>query len=617
MLTLNTRKKTICNRCLPVLSSLLLSKVLSSQSATQVQHQQSSVFCDYDSLLKSCIYRKLIGPGKQIHARLCVSGYGFNFVTCKKLINLYCVCGSLIDARQMFDRIPKRDIFLWNVLIRAYAWNGPYDIAISLYYQMIEHGLAADKFTFPFVLKACSALAAIKPGREIHEHIRRSGLENNIFVGAALIDMYAKCGLVDSARDVFDKMQERDVVLWNSMVAAYLYNGRPEESLSLCREMCSFNIRPSEGTVVTTISTSADMAALPHGRQLHAVSWRLGFCSDKVNTALLDMYAKCGSVRSARNMLRIIKVRTIVAWNTMINGYAMLGFADEALDLFDQMRKGQILPDHITFVGVLSACSRGGLLDEGWKFFNSMRTDHGIEPTVQHYTCMVDLLGRCGKLDEAHDFILKMKVGPDSGVWGALLNACKIRGNADLAEVAMEKLIALEPLDASNYVILSNLYAQAGKWDKVTNLRSLMINGGIKKTVGYSSIEVKNNVHAFISGDTSHVDNDKIYEELKRVEGLIREVGYSPNTESVFHDVEDDEKDDLVGSHSERLAICYGLISTSPGTRMLITKNLRVCEDCHVAIKLISRVTKREITVRDVNRYHHFKDGSCSCGDYW
>lgn len=544
-------------------------------------------------------------------------GLGFDLFLATKLVNFYSVCDSLRNAHLLFDRIPRSNLFLWNVLIRGYAWNGPYEAAISLYHQMLEYGLAPDNFTFPFVLKACSALSAIEEGRNIHEHAIRTGWETDVFVGAALIDMYAKCGCVRSAREVFDKIEERDAVLWNSMLAAYSQNGHPDESLALCSEMALAGLRPTEATLVTVISASADIAALPQGKELHGFSWKHGFESnDKVKTALVDMYAKCGSVKVARNLFERLKEKRVVSWNAIITGYAMHGHANEALDLFEEMKE-KSLPDHITFVGVLAACSHGGLLDEGWIFFESMVRDYRIVPTIQHYTCMVDLLGHCGRLDEAYNLIMQMRAMPDSGVWGALLNSCKIHGNVELGEVALEKLIELDPDDSGNYVILSNIYAQAGKWEGVARLRKLMIDRGIKKGTAYSWIEVKNKVYAFLSGDTSHPDSDAIYTELKRLEGRMKEAGYVPDTGSVFHDVEDDEKTNMVCSHSERLAIAFGLISTPPRTRLLITKNLRVCEDCHVAIKFISKITEREITVRDVNRYHHFEDGICSCGDYW
>lgn len=571
----------------------------------------------YASLLQSCIVRKSIKPGKQLHAHLFQMGIGFNTILATKLVHLYCNCDSLINAHHLFDRISKGNSFLWNVLIRGYAWNGPYEVAISLYHGMLDHGLIPDRYTFPLVLKACAALSAIEQGRKIHEQVIHSGCETDVYVGAALIDMYAKCGCTGSALQVFNKIKVRDAVLWNSMLAAYAQNGHADESLGLCREMAFTCLRPTEATLVTVISATADIAVLPLGRELHGFSWRHEFESnDKVKTALLDMYAKSGSVKTARTLFEQLTDKRVVSWNAMITGYAMHGHAAEALDLFIKMRE-EARPDHITFVGVLGACSRGGLLNNGWMYFDLMVREYRIDPTVQHYTCMVDLLGHCGQLNVAYNLIMQMKVPVDAGVWGALLNSCKIHGNLELGELALEKLIQLEPHDAGNYVILSNMYAQAGNWEGVTRLRKLMVDNGIKKSIACSWIEVKNKVHAFLSGDTSHGYSDAIYAELKRLGRLMKEAGYVPDTGSVFHDVENDEKTRMVCSHSERLAIAFGLISTQPGTRLLITKNLRVCEDCHIAIKFISRITEREITIRDVNRYHHFKDGICSCGDYW
>ncbi|KNA16553.1 hypothetical protein SOVF_088100 [Spinacia oleracea] len=573
---------------------------------------------DYASILKSCIAQRAILPGKQIHAQICVSGLALNVGLATKLVDLYCNCNVLVYAHQLFDKMPKSNLFLWNVLIRGYAWDGPYQVALSLYYELLDHGLAPDNFTFPFVLKACSALLAIKEGREIHEHAIRAGWESDVFVGAALIDMYAKCGNIESARGVFDKIVRRDVVLWNSMLSAYSQNGNPEGALNLCSEMAFASQRPTVATLVTVISASADIAALPQGREIHGFSWRQGFSAqEKVKTALVDMYAKCGSVTVARRVFEGLQEKRVVAWNAIVSGYAMHGYFVDAINLFEEMIRLGYTPDHITFVGVLSACRHGRLLDDGWKYFDQMKEEYLIAPTVQHYTCMVDLLGHTGRLKEAHNLIMEMKVTPDSAVWGSLLNACKIHGNVELGELALDKIIELEPNDSGNYVILSNIYAQAGQWDGVARVRRLMIDRGIKKSIACSWIEVKNEVHAFLSGDTSHPMCDAIYAELERLTGLVTDAGYAPTTGTVFHDVEDDEKTGMVCSHSERLAIAFGLISSQPGTRLLITKNLRACEDCHVFIKFVSKVTQREIIIRDVNRYHHFKDGVCSCDDHW
>lgn len=508
---------------------------------------------------------------------------------------------------------------MWNILIRAYAWSGPFETAIGLYYGLLDHGLMPDNFTFPFVLKACSALSDLTAGREIHEMAVRTRWDSDVFVAAGLIDMYAKCGRVEDARRVFDGVEGRDAVVWNSMIGAYSQNGYPSESLALFKEMVREGFRPTVATLVTAVSAVADSAALPRGREIHGFSWRRGFEGDNnVNTALVDMYAKSGWVKVARNVFEKLGERRVVSWNAMICGFAMHGHGDEALALFNDMREeGRAVPDHITFVGVLSACSHAGLLEEGRKFFDMLVSGYSIKPTVQHYTCLIDLLGHSGQLEEAYRLIQEMPMKVDAGVWGALLNGCKIHRNVELGELALEKLIELEPNDAGNYVHLSNIYAQAGKWEGAARVRKLMTERGLKKEVACSWIEVKNKVHAFLVGDQSHSCSEEIYRELDRLEGLMEEAGYVVDTVPVFHDVDDDEKKNLIRSHSERLAIAFGLISTPPGTRLLVTKNLRVCEDCHGVIKFISKIMNREIIVRDVNRYHHFKDGQCSCRDYW
>ncbi|KAL4204934.1 hypothetical protein AMTRI_Chr01g112170 [Amborella trichopoda] len=574
----------------------------------------------YSSLLQDCVYQKAIKPGKQIHARLLQMGFGYDPILATKLVNLYAIyCDSLPFARKLFDKIPKRNIFLWNVLIRGYAWNGPLEEALNLYYDLLKLGLKPDNFTLPFVLKACSGLTAVKAGEEIHEHAIMIGWASDIFVGAALIDMYAKCGIVGKSREVFDSMHKRDVVVWNSMIAAYGQNGYPLGALNLCREMAASGVRMvTVATLVTILSASASHGAMGMGREIHGHAWRHGFDGqDKVRTALIDMYAKCGLVRVARRLFDGLSEKRVISWNAMIAGYGMHGHACEAMAMFDEMKKSAAEPDHVTFVGVLSACSHGGMINEGQGIYDSMTRDYGIEPRVEHYTCMISLLGHSGRLQEATDLILGMPVKPDSGIWGALLSSCKLHNNVVLGELALEKLIELEPDDAGNYVLLSNLYAQTGNWEGVAKMRLLMKEKGLKKSIACSWIEFKGKVHAFLAGDISHPKSDEIYMELETLGGLMKQLGYVVDTGSVFHDVEDDEKSSMVCSHSERLAIGFGLISTGLGSSLLVTKNLSVCNDCHTWIKFVSKIAEREIVVRDVNRYHHFKDGSCSCGDYW
>jgi pentatricopeptide repeat protein len=302
----------------------------------------------------------------------------------------------------------------------------------------------------------------------------------------------------------------------------------------------------------------------------------------------------------------------------MISGYAMHGYANEVFKLFEEMKHSGIRADHITLVGVLSACSRAGLVDEGYEYFNCMSNYYNITPVMEHYSCMVDLLGRAGRLEEALDFINNMPIKPDASVWSCLLGACRIHNNIELGELAAEHVFELDSKNAGNYVLLSNIYAAAGRWDDIERVRKLMKDRGVKKTPGYSWIKVDKQVHAFLVGDRSHPQMQEIYMELERLSSEMKMAGYVANTRFVLNDVKEEEKEQiLLNHHSEKLAIAFGLLNTPPGTTIRVVKNLRVCGDCHTATKFISKIVAREIVVRDANRYHHFKDGQCSCCDYW
>jgi pentatricopeptide repeat protein len=301
----------------------------------------------------------------------------------------------------------------------------------------------------------------------------------------------------------------------------------------------------------------------------------------------------------------------------MIVGYGMHGYGENALKVFYQMQLENMKPDHITFVGVLSACTHAGLLDEGLQYFDIMKRDYSISPRVEHYACIVDLLGRAGNLQEAYDFIKEIPFEPGPVVWGGLLGACRIHSNVELGECVAKLLFEIEPNNASNYILLSNIYAEAGRWQDVAKVRMTMKEKGLKRRPGCSWIKVKNRVHAFHAGDTSHPQWEKIYAMLEILARQVKDAGYMPNTRFALHDIEEEEKEYLLCSHSEKLAIAFGLINTCPGTPLHIINNLRMCGDCHSVTKFISRIVEREMIVRDANRFHHFKDGLCSCGDYW
>lgn len=335
-----------------------------------------------------------------------------------------------------------------------------------------------------------------------------------------------------------------------------------------------------------------------------------------VGTSLIDMYSKCGRVEMARKAFDHMKEKNVKSWTAMIAGYGMQGQATEALEVLYEMIRVGIKPNYITFVSILTACSHAGLVKEGWHWFNSMNHEFGVEPGVEHYACMVDLLGHTGHLSEAYDLIKGMKVTPDSVVWGSLLGACRIHKNVELGEISARKLFELDPSNYGYYVLLLNIYADAGMWGDVERMRILMKNGGMVKPPGFSLVELKGKVHIFLVGDREHPEQEKIYEYLEKLTTKLPEFGYIPNMTSVLHDINEEEKEMTLRVHSEKLAVAFGILYSAPGTTIQVIKNLRVCGDCHTVIKLISKIVNREIVVRDSKRFHHFRKGLCSCGDY-
>ncbi|CAH9080293.1 unnamed protein product [Cuscuta europaea] len=329
------------------------------------------------------------------------------------------------------------------------------------------------------------------------------------------------------------------------------------------------------------------------------------------------MYAKCGNVRDARLVFDTLNERDLVSWNAMVSGYSMHGLGSEALKIFETMRSMDIKPNTLTFVGVLSACSNTGSLDLGEMYFSSMRDHYGIEPSVEHYTCMVSLLGRLGHLDRAVKMIEEIPFEPSIMIWRALLGACVLHHNVELGRTAAERVLEMDPLDNSTYVLLSNIYATAKKWGNVSFVRKSMKKKHIKKEPGLSWVENQGMVHYFSVGDVSHPDIKLIHAMLEWFNLKSKADGYVPNLDSVLLAVEDDEKAQLLWVHSERLALAFALIRTPQSSPIRIIKNLKICMDCHAAIKIISALVHREIIIRDINRYHHFQDGICSCGDYW
>eukprot|EP01018_Ginkgo_biloba_P018484 Gb_38129 [translate_table: standard] len=569
------------------------------------------------SVLQACGQLGALQQGKLIHDYTIRAGLCDVFLG-TALVDMYAKCGCVETARKVFDRMSKRDVVLWNTMISGYCQNGHTNETLTLFNEMQRAKVKPNSVTMVSLLQACAHSGALQQGIWIHEYIIQSGFESDVIVGNSLIDMYANCGRVEVAHELFEKMPKRDVVSWNAMISGYVENGHTTKALLVFSQMQLADINPNSVTLLSVLQACIYVAALQQGKWIHGYIIRNGFESNVfLENSLLTMYAKCGNIRIARHIFDKMTERGVVSWNAMIAAYGIHGQGKDALALYAQMEQRAMKPDDITFVGLLNACSHAGLVEEGWNYFDCMSRNYGIRPRLEHYACMVDLLGRAGQLSEAHNFINKMPLEPDACVWGALLGACRIHSNIELGERVAEHLFAMEPENAGYYVLLSNIYAAAGKWNDVTKVRKMMKDRGAKNMPGCSSIEINNRIHEFLVGDRSHSQSEKIYAMLETLSRQMEEAGYVPDTNFVLHDVEEEVKENMLGSHSEKLAIAFGLINTSPGTPIRIVKNLRVCGDCHSATKFISKIVKREIIVRDATRFHQFKDGLCSCGDYW
>lgn len=484
---------------------------------------------------------------------------------------------------------------------------------------MILANVLPSTYTFTSVIKSCADLTALRHGRVVHGHIlvNRCGLD--VYVQSALVAFYAKCGDLGNARKMFDKMCDRDIVAWNSMISGYEQNGFAKEAIGLFDEMREMGVEPDSPTLVSVLSACAQLGALSLGCWVHKYVVGNGLDLNVVlGTSLITMYARCGNVSKAREVFDLMKQKNVVAWTAMVSGYGMNGYGSQAVELFHNMKKSGLSPNSITFVAVLSACAHAGLVNEGRQVFASMREQYHLVPGVEHHVCLVDMLGRAGLLNEAYNFIKhKIPKEPAPAIWTAMLGACKMHKNFDLAAQVAEHLLAVEPENPAYHVMLSNIYALAGRMDRVEMIRDHMIKKSLKKKVGYSTVEIECKTYLFVMGDKSHAETNEIYQYLDELMLKCREAGYVTVSESLMHELEEEEREYALRYHSEKLAIAFGLLKTSDGTSIRIVKNLRICEDCHWAIKYISIISNREIIVRDKLRFHHFKDGSCSCLDYW
>ncbi|XP_011095712.1 pentatricopeptide repeat-containing protein At3g24000, mitochondrial [Sesamum indicum] len=568
-------------------------------------------FVTFASALSACGNAEFLSEGRVVHALVITSGLHGNMVVGNALVTMYGKCGMTHDAKNVFKQMSEKELVTWNALIGGYAENEDVDEAIKTFKLMRERGIPPNYITLINVLGSCwDPCNLLKHGMPLHAHILLTGFESNEYVRNSLISMYANCGDLNSSNTIFCALVNRTSASWNSMVAAKAHNGQWEEALKLLLEMQRAEVDFDQFSLSAALSASANLAILEDGQHLHGLAIKLGYDNYHfVANATMDMYGKCGELSDLLKLLPEPKRRSRLSWNILISAFARHGYFYKAREIFHEMVAHGAKPDHVTFISLLSACSHGGLVDEGLGYFASMTTQFGVPAAIEHCVCMVDLLGRSGRLAEAEAFIEEMPVPHNDFIWRTLLAACKIHGHLELGKKAAKHLLEANPSDDSAYVLYSNVCATSGRWQDVLGLRVKMESENVRKKPASSWLNVRNKISTFGAGDQSHAESEKIYLKLIELKKEIKEAGYVPDTSYALHDTDDEQKEDNLWTHSERLALAYGLISTPEGSTLRIFKNLRVCGDCHSVYKFVSSIVHREIILRDPYRFHHFSGG--------
>ncbi|XP_010273754.1 PREDICTED: putative pentatricopeptide repeat-containing protein At3g11460 [Nelumbo nucifera] len=456
-------------------------------------------------VVRSCAVLSALREGKEVHCNIIKNGFDSDVFVQSSLVSMYSQSGETKDSESIFDEMIVRNIVSWTAMISGYVQNGFYKEGLSVFRRMVASGTQPNAVTLVSILPACGGLEVLNLGKLIHGYGVKLGVDSDTPLVNSLISLYGKCRNVDIARSLFDQMVARNLVSWNAMIGAYEQNGASRDAIKLFRRMRNEKVEFDYITTVSLISACASMGALNTGKWAHELVTSKGLeINVSITNALIDMYAKCGSIESARDVFDKLPKRSVVSWTAMIGAYAAHGYGEDALKLFSKMQEEGIQPNSFTFTAVLTACRHSGLVEEGRKHFESMTRDYLIAPGLEQCACMVDLLGRAGRLTEAYEFIKGIPVEPDAGVWGALLGACRIHGNVELAELVAEHLIQLDPQTVTYYVLLSNIYAEAGRWEDVARLRELMKERELKKIPGRSLVEINRRFHAFPSGPKPH-----------------------------------------------------------------------------------------------------------------
>ncbi|KAH0459228.1 hypothetical protein IEQ34_012042 [Dendrobium chrysotoxum] len=472
--------------------------------------------------------------GKEIHAYILRNNVCLDLFLKSALIDIYFKCKEVGLANKVFNMTGTMDVAICSAMISGYILNGLSSDALLMFRRLLKAEIKPNAITLASILPACACLTALALGKELHGYVLKNAFEGRCYVASSLIDMYAKCGRLDIGHQIFGKISEKDTVAWNSMIANFNQNGQPEEVFNLFCQMSGEGIKYDAVTISSMLSACASLPALNYGKEIHGFMIRGAFTADLyAESCLIDMYAKCGELNIARCVFDSMIEKNEVSWNSIIAAYGAHGLLNDAVSLFQEMEKAGYLPDHITFLTLISACSHTGQIEEGFQFFSRMN-DYGIVAKNEHYACMVDLYARAGKLHEAFHFISNMPCKPDAGIWGALLGACRVHRNSELAELASKHLFELDPQNSGYYILMSNIHAVTGQWAGVLKVRSMMKERNVQKLPGCSWFEINNTNHMFVSGGKSHPDFQCIHFLLKLLIFELKEAGYVPNPDCMY-----------------------------------------------------------------------------------
>ncbi|KAK9758346.1 hypothetical protein RND81_01G224400 [Saponaria officinalis] len=584
----------------------------------------------FGTIFSACSSMQLFKLGKQIHGYSVKYGVETETSIGNALCNFYSKCGSLDGAVHVFRRNGEKNVILWTAVIAACGDNGDPDTGLRYFIEMLSEDVELNEYTLTTVLSLCCAMHFLDVGRQIHSMSIKLGFRENLRVKNSVMYLYLKCGLNTEANTLVDEMNSIGLVTWNALIAGHAQmmgvtedrisaHQSGNQALNLYLKMNRSGINPDSFTLSSVLSVCSTLVALEQGEQVHAQTVKSGFLADYiVGTSLVNMYSKCGYIERACKAFSEMHSRSLIAYTSMITSFAQHGRSQEALQLFAEMVSVGEKPNKVTFIGVLSACSYAGMVDEALNYFKMMKTVYKIKPIMEHYACLIDMYVRLGRLQEAFNLTKNMRCEPDEFIWSNLVAGCRSHGNLELGSRAAERLLELKPKDTETYVLVLNMYISAERWQDVSRVRKMMKDEKLGKLQDWSWLSIKDKVYSFTPQNGSYPLKSEVENHLAVLIEEVKKKGYQCQN-TLESNAEDDESKILSSStshHSEQLAVTFGLLQTGNNVPVRVVKSTSMCRNCHTFIKFVSEITSREIVIRDSKRLHRFVNGQCSCKDF-